>query len=51
MYIRNNNGQNINPWETAQLFSLNCELKPLIVTNRALFKEENHLFALLLTPW
>ena len=30
MYIRNNNGPNIDPWGTPQLISLSSELKPLI---------------------
>ena len=37
MYIRNNNGPNIDPWGTPQLISLSSELKPLIVTNCVLF--------------
>ena len=37
IYIRNNNGPNIDPWGTPQLISLHFELKPLIVTNYVLF--------------
>ena len=37
MYIRNNNGPNIDPWGTPQLISLRSELKPLIVANCVLF--------------
>ena len=37
MYIRNKNGPNIDHWGTTQSISLSSELKPLIVTNCALF--------------
>ena len=36
MYIRNNNGPNIDPWVTLQLIFLSSELKPLILTNYVL---------------
>ena len=52
MYIRNNNGKNIDPWETPQLILLRSELKPLIVKNYVLFLryKENQLFLSTLTP-
>ena len=37
MYIRNNNGPNIDPWAAPELISLSSELKQSIVTNCALF--------------
>ena len=36
MYIRNNNGPNIDPWVILQLIFLSSELKPLILTNYVL---------------
>ena len=43
MYIRNNNGPNIDLWGSPKLISLRSELKPLIVTKYVLFLryEEN----------
>ena len=37
MYVRNNNGPDIDPWGTTQLIFLSSELKPLIVTNCVFF--------------
>ena len=52
MYIRMNNGPNVDPLGTPQLVCLRSELKPLTVRNCILFlrQEENQLFAFPLTP-